>query len=68
MNPALVEMLGRDRSAELRRGAAESGFGGPEKRRHHVIDTARQETGWLLVGMGLRLAGSGSITVARGQR
>lgn len=55
IHPALLDLLVRDRVAELRQSGA--GVRIPrEKPRRHPVEAARRGTGWLLVDLGLRLA------------
>jgi hypothetical protein len=56
LHPALLDALVEDRVAELRHTAAASARAETAKRRRRPINAARQGTGWLLVGLGLRLA------------
>jgi hypothetical protein len=70
LNPALLEMAARDRTAELRRAGTQRSLGA---RSNHAADTAKPHTtrlsmrhprtahpqqaiGWFLVSVGLRLA------------
>lgn len=55
-SPGLLQALGRDRVAELRRHAPHSERNRCEPRRRQFIEAARSTTGWLLVDVGLRLA------------
>jgi len=55
-NPAVVEVLARDRVRERRQRAQASGLGRRDARGHRFAAAARQGTGWLLVDLGLRLA------------
>lgn len=55
-NPAVLEVLGRYRAAELRQGVHTGACGGRERRRRGPIEAAAHATGWLLVDLGLRLA------------
>jgi hypothetical protein len=70
LNPALLEMAARDRTAELQRASTRRSLGA---RSNHAVDAARPHTarlslrharaahpqqaiGWFLVSVGLRLA------------
>jgi hypothetical protein len=55
-HPTLVDVLIRDRVAELQRSAGATAHVRRETRRHKLVAAARQGAGWLLVDMGLRLA------------
>lgn len=65
-NPALVEALAKDRLAELHQATRRCRR---ETRPRRVIRAARNETGWLLVDLGLRLAvPRGAIRVGHADR
>jgi hypothetical protein len=55
-HPALVEVLIRDRVAELRQNGQAGRRCRSEHRHHRVTEAARRGTGWLLIEWGLRLA------------
>jgi hypothetical protein len=54
-SPALVQALARSRVAELH-ASAEMLERPRRDPQHHIIESARHRTGWLLVDIGLRLA------------
>jgi hypothetical protein len=53
LNPALIEMLAKERAAELARRPVQSLRPGPASRRSGSLRTA---AGWAMVEIGLRLA------------
>jgi hypothetical protein len=54
-SPVLVEMMARDRSADLQRHGRKMTVHRRASDRRHVVDAARIGTGWFLVDLGLRL-------------
>jgi hypothetical protein len=61
MNPRLVEELARQRHAELVAKASRPRPVNPHKHRRPSL---RSNTGWAIVAIGLRIAGSGSSHVS----
>lgn len=55
-NPALLQVIARDRAAALRRGPGSAARDRRVAREVGVRGTARRTAGWLLVDLGLRLA------------
>jgi hypothetical protein len=54
-HPVILEAMARDRAAQVRRDAQGSAVRGSGAR-GPVAETATNRLGWLLVGLGLRLA------------
>jgi hypothetical protein len=69
-NPAIAQVLARDRAAQLRSDGRNARRSSPT-RRSRVTEAARRGAGWLLVDLGLRLAAPRNAVhhpMARGHR